>query len=270
VEILSPPHALLALGIGSIQVGALLMTLAWQNRLRGGVRDGGAAPAGGEVLAQWLFALSLALLTLMIGIMGTEFLHPILMHTSLFYRVAALIFPLVLAAAARASNLRWPATTVAAIYMALRLVGIWLLPLFPATPKLGPIYQHVTHMVPLDFPVLVIVPALAMDLVLRRTTRLNRWATSLLAGLAFLLALLAVQWPFADFLMYGPSRNWFFVSNNYPYAMPSTTHTFRHEFVTLDRNGLAFLRGLAVAALLAVLSTRLGLGAGNWMRRVWR
>src|SRR6185295_4523887 len=32
VKILSPPHALLASGIGAIQVGAMLMILAWQNR----------------------------------------------------------------------------------------------------------------------------------------------------------------------------------------------------------------------------------------------
>src|SRR6266849_4525266 len=32
VKILSPPHAVLGLGIHAIQVGALLMALAWQNR----------------------------------------------------------------------------------------------------------------------------------------------------------------------------------------------------------------------------------------------
>ena len=31
--------------------------------------------------------------------------------------------------------------------------------LFPATPKLGPIYQDITHYVPLDFPLLLVVPA---------------------------------------------------------------------------------------------------------------
>jgi hypothetical protein len=32
VKILSPPHAVLAAGIGAIQIGAMLMAVAWQNR----------------------------------------------------------------------------------------------------------------------------------------------------------------------------------------------------------------------------------------------
>ena len=60
---------------------------------------------------------------------------------------------------------------MAAIYTALFLAGLWIFPLFPAAPKLGPVYQHVTHMVPLWFPVLVIVPAFALDLSARMDGR---------------------------------------------------------------------------------------------------
>ena len=35
VKIISPPHMLLAAGIGAIQCGAMLMALAWQNRAVG-------------------------------------------------------------------------------------------------------------------------------------------------------------------------------------------------------------------------------------------
>ena len=59
---------------------------------------------------------------------------------------------------------RWPATTMAAIYTGLFLAGLWIFPLFPASPKLGPVYQNITHMVPLWFPVLLIAPAFALDL----------------------------------------------------------------------------------------------------------
>ena len=41
VRIISPPHALLAVGIFSIVVGALLLTLAEQNRARRQRRGGG-------------------------------------------------------------------------------------------------------------------------------------------------------------------------------------------------------------------------------------
>src|SRR5690349_22040498 len=43
----------------------------------------------------------------------------------------------------------------------------WLLPLFHGEPKLAPIYNPVTHMVPPAFPLLLIFPAAAIDLVLK-------------------------------------------------------------------------------------------------------
>ncbi len=271
VKILSPPHTLLALGIVSIQAGALLMTVAWQNRVTAAAaRAGTAAATADTALARWLYVYAAGILLLMLATMTTEYQHRVIMHSSLFYRVAALVFPFALAAAARASTLRWPATATAAVYTVTRLVGVWVLPLFPAHPKLGPIYQSVTHMVPPDFPLLVLVPAVAMDLVFQRTRSLGGWATSALAGFAFLLVFVAVQWPFATFLQDGPTRNWLFATNNYVYAMPTTAAAYRHVFVPLDRSGAAFARGMLIAALVAVLSTRVGLGAGSWMRRVWR
>ncbi len=269
VKILSPPHTLLALGIISIQVGALLMTLAWQNRVTAADTRARGAAAGAVTASRWLYAYALGLVLLMLAILATEYTHLTAMHVPVFYRATALIFPFAFAVAARSSSLRWPATATAAIYTGARLIGVWLLPLFPAHPKLGPIYQNVTHMVPPDFPLLVIVPAVALDLVLRRTADLNRWATALLAGLVFLLVFVAVQWPFANFLMYGPTQNWLFVTNNYPYALPRWTYGYRHVFPP-GPGPAAVVRGMGIAALVAVLSTRIGLGAGSWMRRVWR
>src|SRR3989441_4388455 len=79
-------------------------------------------------------------------------------HTSLYYKVAAGAFPLILVATARACRLQWPATSAAAAYMAISLVMIWVLQLFPATPKLAPVFNPVTHMVAPPFPLLLVVP----------------------------------------------------------------------------------------------------------------
>ena len=67
--------------------------------------------------------------------------------------------PLILVATSRPSRLRWPATTTATIYMGIVLALMWTLQLFPATARLAPIYNPVTHMVPPPFPLLLIVPA---------------------------------------------------------------------------------------------------------------
>ena len=40
------------------------------------------------------------------------------------------------------------------------IVFLWILPLFPAEPKLGPVYHPVTHFIPWEFPLLLIIPAL--------------------------------------------------------------------------------------------------------------
>ena len=84
----------------------------------------------------------------------TEFGERRMMHSPKFYEVVSLAFPFALTAMARAIKLRWAATAAAAFFTAVMLVLMWTLQLFPATPKLGPIYQHVTHMVTLSFPLL--------------------------------------------------------------------------------------------------------------------
>lgn len=263
VEILSPPHAVLAMGIVAIQLGALLMTLALQNR---------DAEAGGR-RHRLAFAIAAGFLVLMIAVMGTEYFRKIFMHASLFYKVACGVFPVLLVAAAYASRLRWPATTVAGVYTGVKILMGWILPLFPATPRLAPIYQDVTHMVPMDFPLLVIVPAIALDLLMRRwppTGTRRDWALAAGLGLAFWAIFLAVQWPFADFLMSPAAKNPLFFADNIPYFVSKDSYTYRGEFPPLEASTVTLARGLAVAAILAMLSSRLGLWVGAWMTRVRR
>jgi hypothetical protein len=257
VEILSPPHTVLALGIGAIQFGALLMALAPQNR--------GESDTGGRY--DVLYAIAAGLLFLNATIMTSEYTRRIMMHQAIFYEVACGVFPLYLVALARGSRLRWPATTIAAIYTGVVLAMVWVLPLFPAEPRLGPIYQTVTHMVPPDFPLLVIAPAVALDLVVRRSEgRRGGWPLAFALGMAFFVVFLAVQWNFAYFLNSPYSENWAFATNNYFYGLPKTSYTYRHVFPP----GHAGPDGLLAALGLAVVSARVGLACGAWLRRVRR
>ena len=179
-ESASPPHTVLALGFTAIELGALLFVVARQNRLppsavshpemRLRTADGGRRTAGLFV------AYGFGVLLCNFYIMGFEYIaFPNDMHKMFFYQVCALVFPMILVAAARAARLRWPATTAAAVYMAIHLLMIWILQSFPATPKLAPIYNPLTHMVPPPFPILLVVPAFAIDLILHRLERLNDW-----------------------------------------------------------------------------------------------
>src|SRR5207248_3544358 len=160
-------HVILALGIWAIQLGSLFLVLALQNRTPAEQRP----PPYGVLVAYLVGILLQNATTLSIEQLG----FPNVAHTVLYYKVAACVLPLLLVAGARAARLRWPATTAAAVYMLISLLMIWILQLAPATPKLAPVFNPVTNMVPPPFPLLLVVPALAIDLVMRdrKSTRLN-------------------------------------------------------------------------------------------------
>src|SRR2546427_10053674 len=104
----------------------------------------------------------------------SEFTWPNLQHASYFYSVVCTPFPLLLVLAARASRERAAATIAAATYMLLYIVMILVLPLFPAHPKLAPIYHPMDHMLPPAFPLLLIAPAAAIDAIERLFARSSR------------------------------------------------------------------------------------------------
>jgi hypothetical protein len=272
VRIISPPHMVLAFGIYGIVMGALLTTLAAQNR------DVAAADAshGGQAGRAFplLHAYMGGLLITIVAIMLTEHTFRTQMHNAAFYRVTGAVFPLFLCTLARASRLRWPATAAALGYTGMMLAMQWILPLFAATPKLGPIYQNITHMVPMSFPLLLVAPALGMDLVTRRAmASRSRWRDWWLAGAlgaTFVLVLLAVQWPFAEFLLSPGARNWVFAGDNFTYSTPPTARVVRGVFFLDGQRGTAFWTGIATAVVYATISARAGLAWGSAMRRVQR
>ena len=147
------------------------------------------------------------------------------MHTAHFYRLVMLIAPLVLAGVARASDFKWAATAVAGVYTTFVLLMSWILPLFPAEPKLGPGLHHLTQFIPPEFPLLLIVPAFALDLLWQRTGGWGDWKQALVSGTLFLAVFAAVQWPFADFLMSPAARNWFFGAGYFGYFVRPTSST---------------------------------------------
>jgi hypothetical protein len=260
VKILSPPHVLLALGMMAIRFGTLVMIVSQRNRATGELR---------AKLDRLLFFALLFLLGMTVGI-TEELINRVYMHGARFYLVLALAAPVWLAVASRVSSHRWAATIVPALYTALHLTFTWLLPLAPAEPKLGPIYQRVTHLVPPDFPLLLIVPALAIDLLRPRLRGWNPWGQSLALGTVFNLAFISVQWPFASFLMSPAARNWIFATENYPYFVPSTSPWVRNMFVPTEQSPTEFWVRMALALASAAVMARVGLAWGEWMRRLRR
>ena len=265
VKIISPPHIVLASGMIAIQLGAMFMAVGAQNR---------AVTESDRKRLAIVFTLSAAVIIEMVTIMITEdaaFGNE--MHGARFYRVTGLMIPVFLVAFARASRLSWPATRIAIVYMLITMVAIWVLQLFPATPKLAPIYNPVTHMVPPGFPLLLFAPALAIDLLLQRKS-INDWILSVLIGAAFVAVMLAVHWFWAKFLLSPASRNFFFGVDQWDYS--SRPGPWRYQYWNLDVDQVGnwsatrFLKGMSIALGVAVFSSRLGLAWGKGMSRIQR
>ena len=169
------------------------------------------------------------------------------------------------------SKNRWPATTMAAIYTALFLAGLWIFPLFPAAPKLGPVYQNITHMVPLWFPVLVIVPAFALDLLRAwMGEKWGSWKSAIAAGFVFIAAFVAAQWPFANFLISPAARNPIFGASHFGFFDAANLLYNPYHFAHLDKTWAAFREGMMIALVMSIIFCSLGMALGNWMRTVRR
>jgi len=262
VKIVSPPHALLALGTTNVAIGALILTISWQNR---------ATPEQ-RPMASGMLLFCCGVLVIQLAIFITEFAFPNQQHAAFFYQVVCLQFPFFLVVAARATPFRWAATGAAAVYTGAVLAMVWILPLFAAHPMLAPIYIPVDHMVPPPFPLLIIVPAFGLDLVMqffgRRPGFWRDTGVALLIAVVFFLLLLAVQWPISKFLLSPAADNRFFAGGRiWPYFVNPGPGL--HEFWDAKSNPLT-VGAAVIAILLAVVPARIGLGFANWLRTVKR
>lgn len=256
VKIISPPHMVLAWGMMGIQIGAMLLAVSAQNR------------GSHDTSLKLIYAASAGILLTMLATViiedagfGNE------MRAPMFYRMTAIVLPVALIGTARASRLRWPATTVAAIYMALVAVLIWILQLVPATPLLAPIYNPVTRMVPPPFPLLLIIPAFLLDLALPRFRQLKDWLLAPLLGGGFVAVMFVVHWYWSIFLLSPAARNWFFAVDKWDYT--TRVGPWRYEYWNTVPP-MDFARSMAWTLLAAAISAFFGLWLGKAMSRVQR
>lgn len=260
VKIVSPPHMLLALGIFGINWGGIFLTVAEMNRADGAARQ----------RLQTILLITAGFVLIQSMILKLEQSQRIWQHSAIAYLVISMGLLLLVEAMARVSGNRWARTIVTGIYMGFAMLMLWILPLFPASPKLGPVYQNITHMVPLPFPLLLVVPAFVLDLLMPRLQNAPRLLQAAIGGVVFLAVLVAVQWPFATFLMSPAANNWFFATNNFPYFDPPSSPNIRHVFVNWETTPGAFWQTMSIAFVVSIVSMWIGIVFGNWLRKVKR
>ncbi|HEY4050129.1 MAG TPA: hypothetical protein VGM27_24975 [Acidobacteriaceae bacterium] len=262
VKIISPPHTLLLLGSRSVAIGIAFLVLAVMNR---SAQKGDTSFRPLQTL--FLYVGGLVVFGQMFFLQEIDW--DVKLHQVLAYIVLSIAIPVLLAVLSQTSRFRWAATVAAAIYMSFVIGEILILPLFPAQPKLGPVYFPVTHMIPGKFPILLIVPAFALDLIWQRAHSWKSWKIALVSGFVFTALLFAAEWPFAEFLMSPASANRFFGTADFAYFVRSTDFDRLRQFSHPDHGAILWL-GLLKAAVFASISTWIGMTFGRWMRGVQR
>ncbi len=266
VKIISPPHTLLILGIRCVAVGILFLILAAMNRASTDQTLSGERTfktlqrlflyVGGLIVSGQMFFL-------------IEKTWDVELHSVAAYVWMGVALPVAFAVLSQASRYKWAATSTAAVYMVFAIGEILIMPLVPAQPKLGPVFNPVTHLIPAKFPILIIVPALALDILWQRTRAWKPWKIALVSGFLFVAVLTIVEWPFANFLLSKASENRFFGTMYFDYNSRPDGYDRLRQFFHPD-HGITLYWGLLRAAIYASISTWIGLSFGRWMRSVQR
>ena len=257
VKILSPPHTVLAAGVIGIELGALILVLGYMNRADGEERR----------RLNWLYLYLGSMIAIVFQVLTMEYTDRVMQHSAQFYLAMAFAVPATLIAVAIGSGRRWGATIVAGVCMLFIASLVWILPLFPAQPKLGPVMNPVTQFIPPTFPLLLIVPALVIDLVRGRIAGWNAWLQAVVLGVLFFGAFWGVEWWFADFLMTPAAANAFFGAMYRDYGAGPASPEARNLFIPAESNWTT----LMVFALgVSIVMSRIGIGWGRWMGTVKR
>ena len=108
-----------------------------------------------------------------------------------------------------------------------------------------------------------------LDLMWQRMRTWKRWQVAALSGIVFIAVLVAVEWPFASFLMSKASQNRFFGTIYFDYNSRAEGPDRMRQLLNVA-HGMHLATGLVIASFLASVSAFAGFVFGDWMRKVQR
>jgi len=265
VQIISPPHIVLATGIFSVILGSCLLILAQKNNF----------PQKNIYEILYLYAASLILIQL--SIVLTEYSFANKQHSYEFYKFSSIVYGFLLIAFKLPSKYKYSATFIAIFYMLHRMLVVWILPLFKAEPMLAPIYRDISHFVAPYFPVILIVPALIVDILHEKIKSLHKAYQSIIMSVCICSSIFIVQWYFSIFLLSNYAENWFFRSGqNIPYFIPIGPWEgkfFEFDFTPYGRKialGVMSPLNFLFICLYTTISIYIAYGFSNWLKKIKR
>lgn len=195
--------------------------------------------------------------------------YPNRQHSASFYQWSCALYPFTLALFHRVQDRAFGSTRAVLCYTLILAAMVWLLPLFPAKPLAAPVYNRLDHFLPPPFPLLLIFPSLALDLVFlyQRQWRIPSRYVALAGGPAFLLVFLPTQWVFAEFLLSDMANTWFFAGGgkHWPFFL-KIDELAKGDFWH-GQNDVLTLPKLLLVTGISVFFIQAGLLFGNAIRR---
>ncbi len=255
INVFSPPHFLLSLGMAAFYFGQFMVVATWRNRLAAEARRV-AAPM---VILVWAFFLANQFLG-MDPKWGAAAVRSVW-----FLGSCALMLPFALLLIQEYLESKWAGVWSSAAYMGSIILLMQIFQFFPAEPLFGPVYHRLDVFYPPLFPVVLVIPAAVLGVIYaRRADRTGIW-TWILLGLVFVVVFAATNFAVSEFLMSPLARNRFF-AGHFP---GSAFEAGFKPIVPLlpDARGLTVT---LVSVALAAASCWAGALTGRWMRRVVR
>ena len=220
---------------------------------------------------------SASLIIVQFAIILTEYSFTNKQHTYEFYLFSLTIYSFLMVAFRSATDHKYAATIIAALFTLHRLLIIWILPLFEAEPLLGPIYRDLDHYVAPYFPVLLVIPALVLDILHHKIKSGSRIVQTAIIGICFCITFFVAQWYFAEFLLTENARNWFFAGdNNFPYWVSMGERSYEFWFQEWTPYGQKHelkkmtLGNFGLLTIFTILFSYLGSFFGTWIRQIKR
>lgn len=258
----APPQLLKTVGFFALLVGGLLI----------GCRASGENGVGQKTapgLLLWQGGLLLAMTAVVLSTRN----YPNWQHGATFHLVSCAVYPALLLLTSRAMHLRWSATGSALAYMIVWGALVWGLPLFSAHPLTAPIHNPMDHMMPPPFPLLLVGPALLMDMMRARLflprTRKQELLLAAMLGIGFVAAFVPGQWFFAKFLLSPASDHWFFAGGGKHWPFFLKIDQARTIFWDAQSTPFTWKTAL-LASGLAASSIWIGLRVSEWLGKVRR
>ena len=253
--VFSPSHFLLAFAISIFYFGQFMVVIGYRNR---------AEPEQKtryDTVALFIWAMFLG--HLLIG-MDPQF-GPLAVRSTAFLISCTFIMPFSMMVLYGYFEKRRAPVIASLLYAAQIIVLIWILPIFPATPRFGPVFNDVTRMLPPSFPLLLFIPAFLMCHILVRRWGKHPIASYLLVGVAYVFVFTGINWLTSGFLSGPLAANRIFGGGT-----PGSAFYEGFKPMTLLKLDLESLKMLLFCVPFAANSAWNGVVVGRWLKTVQR